>query len=400
MTKILLADKLHPSCVSALKALKSMEVISQPELTDKTLPEALADIDILVVRSTKVTTQAFAAAQSLSLIIRAGAGTNTIDVKEASKRGVYVTNCPGKNAAAVAELTLGLILSIDRRIPDNVIELRQGRWNKKKFSKAKGLKGQTLGIIGLGQIGQEVAIRSRAFGVKIIGWSASLTPEKAAALNIEYADTPLAVAQQADIVTVHLALAPQTRGLLGAEFFAQMKPGSMFINTSRGEVVDEAALGEALEKGHIFAGLDVFAQEPSGSEAEIGFAIAKATNLYGTHHIGASTDQAEQETGAEVVRIVQAFLNGGEIPNCVNLRRSSNSNYGIVVRHEDQVGVLAAVFAVLKEHGCNVQEMQNQIFEGASAACAKIMLDNEIAAEVVQKIEACQGVLHVTVVGV
>ncbi len=399
MTKILLADKLHPSCITALQQINSLEVINKPDLTAENLPEALSDIDVLVVRSTKVTSTALEAAKSLSLIIRAGAGTNTIDVKTASKRGIYVTNCPGKNAAAVAELALGLILAVDRRIPDNVIEMRQGKWNKKKFSKANGLKGRTLGIIGLGSIGQEVATRSRAFGLNIIGWSRSLTPEKAAEINIKYEASPLDVAANADIVSIHLALSTETRNLVNKEFLSKMKKGAILINTSRGEVVDEEALAAELASGRLFAGLDVFAQEPAGGEAEISFEISKSANLYGTHHIGASTDQAESETGDEVVRIVENFLNGAEIPNCVNLRRSSVAKNGIVVRHEDRVGVLAAVFGVLKEHGCNVQEMQNQIFEGAVAACAKIMLDSPASSDLVKSVEACDGVLHVSIVG-
>ncbi|KAF0249477.1 MAG: D-isomer specific 2-hydroxyacid dehydrogenase NAD-binding subunit protein [bacterium] len=399
MTKILLADKLHSSCITALQQINSLEVINKPDLSADNLPEALGDIDILVVRSTRITATALEAAKSLSLIIRAGAGTNTIDVKVASKRGIYVTNCPGKNAAAVAELTLGLILAIDRRIADNVIEMRQGKWNKKKFSKANGLKGCTLGIIGLGSIGQEVIDRSRAFGIKVIGWSRSLTPEKAAELNIEYAATPLEVAAKADIVSVHLALSNETRNLINKEFLATMKKGAIFINTSRGEVLDEGALVAELSSGRLFAGLDVFAEEPTAGEAEFTSNISQSLNLYGTHHIGASTDQAESETGDEVVRIVNNFLNGAEIPNCVNLRRASTAKYGIVVRHQDRVGVLAAVFAVLKEHGCNVQEMQNQIFEGAFAACAKIMLDAPAPEEVIKHVAACDGVLHVAAVG-
>lgn len=399
MTKVLLADKLHPLCISGLQALKSVEVINRPELNEETLSGALDDIDVLVVRSTKVNAQAFSSARSLGLIIRAGAGVNTIDVKTASSRGIYVANCPGKNAAAVAELTMGLILALDRRIPDNVFELRQGHWNKKRFSKAQGLKGRTLGIIGIGSIGQEVIQRCRPFGINIIGWSRSLTPEKAAALNIEYATTPLAVAIAADIVSIHLALSSQTRNLINNDFFQHMKPGAIFVNTSRGEVVDESALVAALESGKISAGLDVFASEPTGSEAQFDAPITKFTNLYGTHHIGASTDQSELETGDEVIRIVRQFLNGAEIPNCVNLRKGSASEYGIIVRHEDRVGVLAAIFAVLKEHGCNVQEMQNQVFEGATAACAKIMLDSAASEEVCRRLESCDGVLHVSTVG-
>lgn len=399
MTKILLADKLHPSCISELQKIQGLEVVNRPELSADDLPTALADVNILVVRSTKVTSQAINAAKALGLIVRAGAGTNTIDVKTASSRGIYVTNCPGKNAAAVAELTMGLLLSIDRKIPDNVESLRQGRWNKKKFSKAAGIKGRTLGIIGLGQIGCEVLSRSRTFEMKVIGWSRSFTAERAASLDIGYAPTPLALAEAADIVTVHLALTSDTRGLINKEFFDKMKPGSIFINTSRGEVVDEAALAEALKSGKISAGLDVFNNEPSGGEAEFKPEIASYPNLYGTHHIGASTDQSEHETGEEVVRIVYSFLTGSEIPNCVNLRKTSTAKHGLVVRHEDKVGVLASIFAVLKEHGCNVQEMQNQIFDTGDSACAKIMVEGDIPFDAVKRIEDCSGVLHVSVVG-
>jgi D-3-phosphoglycerate dehydrogenase / 2-oxoglutarate reductase len=300
----------------------------------------------------------------------------------------------------VAELAVGLMLAIDRRIPDNVSALRQGRWNKKKFSKANGIKGRTLGIVGLGSIGREVIARCRPFGMKFIAWSRSLTPSQAEALGIDYAATPQEVAAAADIVSIHLALAKDTRNLINADFLAQMKPGAMLINTSRGEVIDETALKAALTAKRIFAGLDVFDNEPTGGEAEFTSEITTLENLYGTHHIGASTDQAESETGEEVVRIVKRFLSGGEIPNCVNLRRVSTAKSGVIVRHEDRVGVLAEVLGVLKSHGCNVQEMQNQIFDGAPAASAKIMLAGELPAAAIEALNQCNGVLHVAVVSV
>lgn len=398
MSKILLADKLHPSCISALENLPGTEVINRPELNAETLPDAIEGVEILVVRSTKVTSETLAAGKALSLIIRAGAGTNTIDVKGASSRGIYVTNCPGKNSAAVAELTVALMLALDRRLAENVQDLRAGVWNKKKYSKATGIKGRKLGIIGMGQIGLGVIERCRAFGMPAIAWSRSLTPEKAAELGVEYAADPLVVAEQADVVSIHVALSPQTRSMIGAEFFSRMKKGAIFINTSRGEVVDEAALAEVLESGKISAGLDVFNNEPAGGEAEFKPEIARFSNLYGTHHIGASTDQAEAETGQEVVRIVECFLTGADIPNCVNLRKPPVAKSGFVIRHQDRVGVLASVLAVLKEHGCNVQEMQNQIFETCEAASAKILLAEPPPPEVKAKLETCDGVLYVSAI--
>src|SRR6185503_9390165 len=158
-------------------------------------------------------------------------------VAAASKGGIYVSNCPGKNSIAVAELAFALILALDRRIGDNVIALRRGEWNKKEFSKARGLFGRKLGLISVGKIGQEMIPRAQAFGMPVIAWSRSLTPERAAELGIEYKATPAEVAREADIVSVHLALNSETKGMLGAEFFSAMQPGSYFINTARGEVV-------------------------------------------------------------------------------------------------------------------------------------------------------------------
>lgn len=400
MTRVLIADKLHPSALEGLSHLGGVDVLNRPELTAESLPDSVEDIDVLVVRSTKVSAATLRAGRSLGLVIRAGAGVNTIDVAEASRRGVYVANCPGRNAAAVAELTLGLILAIDRRIPDNVAELRGGRWNKKGFSKSLGVKGRTVGVIGTGSIGREVIARLRPFDVEIVAWSRSLTREDAEALGVEAVPDLATLAARADIVTIHVALAAETRGLLDAAFFASMKSGAVFINTSRAEVVDAAALRTALREKNLFAGLDVFDNEPSGGDGDFENELKTFPNVYGTHHIGASTDEAEKATGAEVVRIVDALLRGSEIPNCVNLRRGSTSVGGLVVRHEDRVGVLAGVLAVLKERGYNVQDMQNQIFEGAdAAACARIMLGSAPTAEVAAYVGACDGVVHVTCIG-
>ena len=269
--------------------------------------------DVLVVRGTKVP-EAVLAAGALKLVVRAGAGYNTIDVAAASRRGIYVSNCPGKNSIAVAELAFGLILALDRQIPDNVAALRQGQWNKSAFSKARGLYGRTLGLIGLGQIGREVALRAKAFGLPVVAWSRSLTADAARQLGVQRMDSPVAVASAADIVSLHVALNAQTRGLIDALFFAAMRPGAYFINTARAEVVDQTALARAIEQKGIRAGLDVFADEPTGGTGEFADSIAKLPGVYGTHHIGASTEQAQEAIGAETVRIIRTFLQTGQVP--------------------------------------------------------------------------------------
>src|SRR5918993_955032 len=228
--KVLVADAFEKSGLDGLAAA-GCGVEYHPELKDDTLQASIgtSGADVLVVRGTKVTA-AMLDAGRLSLIVRAGAGYNTIDVAAASRRGIYVSNCPGKNAVAVAELAFALILALDRRIADNVIALRRGEWNKKEFSKARGLYGRTLGLIGVGKIGQEMIPRASAFGMPVVAWSRSLTPERAAALGVELKESPKEVAGVADIVSVHLALNPETRNFLGADFFNSMKQGSYFIN--------------------------------------------------------------------------------------------------------------------------------------------------------------------------
>src|SRR5438093_395071 len=238
---VLIADKFEQSGRDGLHAI-GCEISFQPDLKDDALVDAIAkeQPDALVVRGTKVT-ESMLAAGPLKLIVRAGAGYNTIDVAAASKRGIYVSNCPGKNSIAVAELAFALILALDRRIVDNVVSLRQGQWNKKEFSKARGLFGRTLGLIGLGRIGQEMIPRARAFGMPVVAWSRSLTPDRAAVLGVDYKETSKDVAAAADIVSIHMALNPETRNSINTEIFSAMRPGSYFINTARGEVVDQNA---------------------------------------------------------------------------------------------------------------------------------------------------------------
>ncbi len=386
--RVLIADKFELSGHDGLLAI-GCEVSYQPDLKDDALTAAIREIapDALVVRSTKVTEEMMDAG-ALKLIVRAGAGYNTIDVAAASGRGIYVSNCPGKNSIAVAELAFALILALDRKVADNVIQLREGVWNKKEFSKARGLYGRTLGLIGVGKIGQEMIPRARAFGMPVIAWSRSLTPERASALGVEYKESPQEIAREADVVSVHLALKPETRLLVGADVFNSMKEGAYFINTSRGEVVDQAALIHAMKTRGIRAGLDVYAAEPAGGTGEFTDEIAREENLYGTHHIGASTEQAQEAIAAETVRIIQTFKDTGRVPNVVNVARRTPATHMLVVRHRDRPGVLASVLEAIRTAGINVQEMENIIFEGSEAAVARINLEAEPQAETLERLRA------------
>ena len=376
--KVLIADKFERVGIDGLKEL-GCAVVVRPEMKAEELPAVMREVDphILIVRSKKVSADALKAGTALSLVIRAGAGIDTIDVDAASSLGVFVSNCPGKNSIAVAELVMGLLLALDRRIPEQVLDLRQGRWNKAEYSKARGLYGRRLGIVGLGQIGREVAARARAFGMRVIAWSRNLTHEEADRLGLVYAQTPLEVARLSDVVTIHVAANEETRHLVNAEFLAAMHPGACLINTSRGSVVDEAALGEAIRTKGIRAGLDVYQSEPAGGTGAFTNPLVQEPGVAGTHHVGASTDQAQVAIAHEVVRIVQTFRETGEVPNVVNRLARSSATHVLSIRHRNRPGVLAHVFNVLAGASINVEEVENIIYHGAQATLARIHLDGE-----------------------
>ena len=401
--KVLVADKFEKSGIEGLKAA-GCEVIYEPDLKDDALTQAIASsgADVLVVRSTKVTAPMLDAGR-LSLIVRAGAGYNTIDVAGASKRGIYVSNCPGKNAIAVAELAFGLLLSLDRRIPDNVAEMRGGSWNKKEYSKAQGLYGRTIALLGVGSIGQEMIRRAGGFGMPVIIWSRRfdgenrlLTEAEARqmgvenalrSISIQLAPTPADAVSHADIVSVHVALGPETKNLVNAALLAKMKPGTIFLNTARGEVVDYAALASAVKDRGLRVGLDVYANEPASATASFTDDVVGLPGVYGTHHIGASTDQAQEAIAAETVRIIRDYKETGHVPNVVNLARRTPATHMLVVRHRDRPGVLAHVFSHLRQANLNVQETENIVFEGAEAAVARINLDGEPPSALCEKIK-------------
>jgi D-3-phosphoglycerate dehydrogenase / 2-oxoglutarate reductase len=386
--KILVADKFPADGLAQLRA-SGAEVLYEPDLKGDSLTAAVASsgAEVLVVRSTEVPAATLRAGR-LGLVVRAGAGYNTIDVATASELGIYVSNCPGKNSIAVAELTMALLLALDRRVVDNALDLRQGVWNKKEYGQASGIFGRTLGVIGTGAIGREVISLARAFGMRVVAWSRSLRREAAHAMGIEWLESPEDVAAASDAVSIHLALKPETRGLIGRDFFAAMKPGALFVNTSRAEVVDEVALVAAVRDKGVRAGLDVFAGEPAAATGVVESPLFRQRGIIGTHHIGASTEQAQLAIADETVRIVREYVASGRVPNCVNIARSTPATHLLVVRHRDRVGVLAHVFGRLKDAGINAQQTENIVFDGAAAAMARIQVDQPPSEEILDGIRA------------
>ncbi|MFG0285087.1 MAG: NAD(P)-dependent oxidoreductase [Phycisphaerales bacterium JB039] len=321
--KVLIADKFETSGIEGLKAL-GCEVQLSPELGPDTLPAAIAafEPDILIVRSTKVPAPVIEGAESLKAIIRAGAGFDNIDIDAAAARGIGVCNCPGMNAVAVAEVAFAHLLCADRRLPEQLSDLRAGKWRKKEYAKARGIKGLTLGVIGVGAIGRAIVQRAKAFEMDVIGWDVIMTAARAAELGIRNGGSTradlLKMLPKCDAVSLHIAANAETKNMCNAEFFAAMKPGAYFINTSRGTVVDEQALKAAILDKGVRAGLDVYQNQPPTPEMAWTTELASLPGVTCTHHCGASTDQAQQAVADETVRIVKVFSETGKLEHLVN----------------------------------------------------------------------------------
>ncbi len=396
--KILIADKLGSTAKLALEDI-GHEVQESPDVTSEELEDCIKDIEVLVVRSTKVTADALKAADRLSLIVRAGAGVDNIDVISASELGIHVCNVPGKNAAAVAELTFALLLAIDRHIVDAAVDLRKGTWNKKEYSIADGIMGKTIGIIGLGGIGLSVAERAKAFGLNVIGQRKNgRSPEveqRIRQIGIRLTDTLEDLVAHSDVVSLHVPFTEQTVELVDKALLRSFKEGAILINTSRGEIIDEPALIQAMDERGIRAGLDVFCDEPASGERTIGSALASHASVVGSHHIGASTAQASRAIADGVVDTVLRFEAGNPL-NCVNEAPSGDGTSQVRVRHLDRVGVLASVLSTLRAADLNVQYMDNRVFSGKKAAVASIEVVGAVPIGLYDELVALEHVLGVS----
>lgn len=313
--KVLIADQFSPAGMEEMKAC-GIEVHYDAKLNGESLTAKLAEVqpEVLVVRSTKVQVEQIDATSNLQLIMRAGAGYDTIDFNYCSSKGIYVANCPGKNAHAVSELAIGLMLAIDRRTAEGIHMLKEGHWKKSMFANCRGIKGRTLGLIGFGSIGKLVCKAARGLEMNVLVCTRTKIEGLDEQLGFRYVDQDELLARS-DIVSIHTPKTPQTTNMVNAEFLGKMKDDAMLINTSRGDLVDEAALLAKLESCPDFwVGADVFVGEPTvGEQQGFNHAIAQHPRVYGTHHCGASTQQAESAIGMEAVRVIKKFHSEGVV---------------------------------------------------------------------------------------
>jgi D-3-phosphoglycerate dehydrogenase len=332
-------------------------------------------------------------------VIRAGAGTQNIDVAYASERGIYVAVTPGRNAQAVAELAFTLIGCLDRRVPDASAALKAGRWDKDEFARAVGLEERRIGIVGLGHVGRAVVRMAQAHAMRPAGYGRSLTAARANELVVKRVASLIELARESDVLTVHIELTDRTRGIVDRRVLEALPDGAIFVNTARPELVDYDALVELTPKKSLRVGLDVMPGEPRERTSRYDHPILHAGLVYATPHIGASTDRAQTAIASDTVRILRSFVTKGEVPNVVNLAQSTWSRYQLVVRHVDQVGALANVLAVLKRHGIHISQLENNVFEGGRAACAKVRLEARPSEACLSEIMAFSDeILHVDLV--
>ncbi|HZN02318.1 MAG TPA: phosphoglycerate dehydrogenase [Candidatus Polarisedimenticolia bacterium] len=311
--KVLVADKVSATCADVLRAA-GFEVEQRPGLALKDLLQAVAGISGLVVRSdTQVTDEVMAAAPGLKVVARAGAGVDNIDVAAATRRGIVVMNAAGENTISAAEHTMSMILALARRIPAADRSMRAGKWERGSAFLGIELFGKTLGILGVGKVGREVAARARAFGMQVLGYDPVLTAEAAARAGVEAARLD-DVVERADVLTLHLPLTDETRHLLNAERIARCRKGVRIVNVARGGVIDEAALVAALQSGQVAgAALDVFEHEPPTGSPLLGL-----DSVVLTPHLGASTQEAQEKVAARSAEQVAAYLKDGTVTNAVN----------------------------------------------------------------------------------
>jgi D-3-phosphoglycerate dehydrogenase len=373
---IVIADQLPPSAIEILRAVPGWTVDARTQRPAAELARDLDDADALIVRSaTTVNGDVIANASKLRVIARAGTGVDNVDVPAATARGIVVMNSPGANSVSVAEHALALMLALARAVPAADAAMKRGVWDKKRLTGAE-LRGKTLGVIGLGRIGQEVAGRARAFGMNVIAHDPFISEQIAASLGIELLSVD-DVCARADYLTLHVPSTPDTRHLLDARRLALCKAGVRIINTARGELIDEAALAEAIERGHVGgAGLDVFEQEPPPDGR-----LTKLPQVVATPHIAASTVEAQELVGTETAMNVRDFLRDGVIRNAVNFPALPAEEYALArpwMQLAGRLGSLIAQLATGRTHGVSIR------YYGPLVSARSEMLASAVVAGVLQ----------------
>jgi len=341
--KILISDSFSKEGIEILTREPGFDVIYTPGLNEDQLCEAIRDVDALIIRSaSRVTARVLASAEKLALVARAGVGTDNIDKKAATDRGVIVMNAPSGNSVSTAELALAHIFALARHIPQANASMKAGIWEKKKYNGVQ-LAGKTIGIIGLGRIGSNLARRCRACDMRVIGSDPFLSDEQITMIGVEPVELDV-MWKTADVISVHVPMTEKTRGLIGEREIAMMKPTTMLVNCARGGIMDEAAVAAAVSSGKLAgAAFDVFTEEPPKDSP-----FVAVENIVMTPHLGASTEEAQVEVAIETAQEIVDYFTSGMIKNSVNMPAMDAATLSVMqpwIRLSEQMGSFMAGLA-------------------------------------------------------
>jgi len=393
--RILVAYDMPDETIEQLRSLAA-DVVYRPEAGGTEIRDAIRGINVLVTRNARVSAETLARADALQMIVHAGSGPGDVDVEVASDAGIFLTHCPDQHADAVAELTLGLIVALDRRLVEGVLALREGIWNRSELSDARGLTGRTLGILGYGEIGRRVARRARAFGMHVLAWSPRLATEPIVDPEVEACMWPRDLARRSDVVSVHAVAEDEDEHEMFVDegFLEALPEGATLVHMGHPGGVDRAALIRAIETRNLRVAVDVFTSEPSSDTSRVRLRLCELPGVLCTQHLGPLTQQARQAIADEVFQIIRTFLVTGEVLHCLNLLEHSPATWQLVLRVRDQVGVMAAVLEAIRADGINAEEIASRVFTGAKAAWCTIALDERPSNEALRTIRALTDVLH------
>lgn len=392
--KMLVGCSLPDAALRELQSL-STDLVYEPTITPQQLEKAIRSIAVLVVAGTRVAPEVIAAGKSLQMIVRTGTDTANIAISDASAQGVFVCNCPDRDAAAVAELTIGLLLALDRRLLERVEAPPAAEVRSLEQLEAWGMNGRTLGILGWGPVGEQIASRMRSFGPKLVAWRPARQPEAPMPADIEVCTWPRELARRSDMVAVFARRQDTEEVRVDADFVANLRDGTYLVYVGAPVSLDEDALARLAAEKHLRVAYDLYDPQLTPSTAErVRARLAKIPGVIGSQHLAGQTRHTYEMIAAETVRVIRRFLVAGEVVNCVNLVEHSPATWQLVLRLQDTVGILASIMEHIRADGINAQEVTSRVFTGARAASCVIALDERPSTEALEAIRTIDGVLH------
>ncbi len=392
--KTLVGCKLPESALAELRTLGT-ELVYKPDLTAAELENLVEDVAILVVCRTRVSPEIITAGRSLQLIVRAGTNTANIAIEEASAAGIFVCNCPDKDATAIAELMLGFLIALDRRLPPLAGGADAGATGTACAGDASGLAGRTLGLLGFGAAQRALAQRAHACGMKLLVWAPDLTQEEAARHAAGACSWPRELARNSDMIAAFVSSQDVDETLVDTEFLESMREGAYLVFVGHPAGLDFNALASIAAERRLRVACDLSAPQLTGANTgRLKSRLRELPGVFATFGIADRTRQAWEATAGEVVRVVRDFLVAGSVRNCVNLLESSPATWQLLLRLRDTVGVMAAIMDHIRADGINAQEILARVFVGAKAAWCVIALDERPSAEGLDAIRNLDGVLH------